>query len=370
LTPYLPQDNFGFQPVINKLLAKNPQQRFQNGLKLVDALNEYDAKLGDVSEMDFSHSVDVKRVQEEITSSTQRKAQFQIPELQFELKNESDGAHTEKNDFGIKQVFSIEHLISNRKYQISSVLFITLMMSLVFFIPGQEDAKKIDNVIFSGQDSELTVVTPPLLSLSDISPSNTAIAEPLLSELELRDKVAALQNSGLDKSKISKSTEDTVVAIPAPELLQAVTQIKHEETYAQPPIILKADVENAKQSALEISEKIEILQARAEAYMKQLKFTMPKGNNAYTTYIAIQDLDPENRQAREGIANIAEGYAYMAKLQINKQNFEKATQYIQKGLTVQEDNEWLIMLQLDVNEWLHIRRTKPLGSGAEAVAFD
>ena len=88
----------------------------------------------------------------------------------------------------------------------------------------------------------------------------------------------------------------------------------------------------------------ELLQ-RAETALSQLKLTRPVDTSAYTYFLNVLQLDPDNRKARTGVDNIVRKYANMARASLERDDREDATRYITRGLAVDAADPELLRLQ-------------------------
>ncbi len=85
--------------------------------------------------------------------------------------------------------------------------------------------------------------------------------------------------------------------------------------------------------------------SKAEKAMAANNLTVPKDDNAYTYYRRVLALDPEHPTALQGIRKIADRYANLAEWQLGKYNYTKAKRFVRAGLRVQPDNARLLALR-------------------------
>ena len=98
--------------------------------------------------------------------------------------------------------------------------------------------------------------------------------------------------------------------------------------------------------------------SKAEDAFREDRLAYPKADSAFHYYEEALKLDPENRQAQQGLAEIADRYADLAEQEINEHKFGNARFYVTKGLEVQADNGRLLALR---------RETRPLNSVPEKI---
>jgi len=87
----------------------------------------------------------------------------------------------------------------------------------------------------------------------------------------------------------------------------------------------------------------------AEKALREYRLTTPASNSAYHYYRQVLKLDPGNRQAQDGLHEIAERYAWLAEEQIGKSKHDRAQHYIALGLKVQPRHSRLLQLKKDAD---------------------
>jgi serine/threonine-protein kinase PpkA len=88
----------------------------------------------------------------------------------------------------------------------------------------------------------------------------------------------------------------------------------------------------------------------AKQSLDEYRLTTPDKNNAFYFYQLILEQDPDNEEALEGIKQIANIYADMAEKELDIFRYARAKSYINRGLTVDPNNQRL--LELDRTEAL------------------
>ena len=142
-----------------------------------------------------------------------------------------------------------------------------------------------------------------------------------------------------------QSTEDTSVAtdqgVPAVEAgeTQQDTETEAEiteETLAgaedlPTPEIAEAEQPASKDSALTPEEaEVARLLAAAEADLQARRLTSPAGNNAWERYQQVLGIDPANPDAIRGMERVIDGYMQLFGAEVEKEEFDKATDYLSK----------------------------------------
>lgn len=94
-------------------------------------------------------------------------------------------------------------------------------------------------------------------------------------------------------------------------------------------------------------ERIASLLEQAERALDDDRLMVPAGNNAYEAYQAILEQNPAHSQARAGIDLIAERYAELARLALDRSDFDVADQFIARARRLAPD-----LAQLpELTEW-------------------
>lgn len=83
----------------------------------------------------------------------------------------------------------------------------------------------------------------------------------------------------------------------------------------------------------------------AEHSIRQDRLTSPPADNALYYLTRLRSMDPKNPGIAEGIAAMGERYVTLAEKQFAARNYQRSEQYIEQGLAVQPDNEALISLR-------------------------
>ena len=84
------------------------------------------------------------------------------------------------------------------------------------------------------------------------------------------------------------------------------------------------------------------------------RLTKPKQDSALYYYREVLTLDPRNKRARRGLRNVAERYVNLAKREYGKADYQKAEYYVGLGLKAQRSHPRLLMLRKDVETQLRI----------------
>ncbi len=95
----------------------------------------------------------------------------------------------------------------------------------------------------------------------------------------------------------------------------------------------------------EVAEEVAIILDIAQAHYEMEFYIRPTGANAREAYMRALSLDPTNRQALEGLNNIAEHFLRDANQYIEQRDYERASVAIAEGLKTVPDHKELLRLQ-------------------------
>jgi serine/threonine protein kinase/tetratricopeptide (TPR) repeat protein len=104
------------------------------------------------------------------------------------------------------------------------------------------------------------------------------------------------------------------------------------------------------------NDRIASLLEEAERALEDDRLMVPAGNNAYEAYQSVLEQNPEHPEARAGIRRVAERYAELARLALDRSDFDNADQFISRARRLAPD-----LAQLpELTEW----RDSLSGTGA------
>ena len=108
---------------------------------------------------------------------------------------------------------------------------------------------------------------------------------------------------------------------------------------------LDRQAEAEKQRALARQSEIDALLASAADALSDYRLTVPEHHSAYHYYQKVLALDPQNRQAKSGFAHIADRYYWLAKKNFDDGKDKTARRYVDTGLQVKPDHPNLLALR-------------------------
>jgi type II secretory pathway predicted ATPase ExeA len=141
---------------------------------------------------------------------------------------------------------------------------------------------------------------------------------------------------------------DQVEAVPVQETVPVVAPLQVSQATRAADSVPTSPM-NAAPPPLSAEEKVAELLAYGWRSLEQDRLTVPKKNNAYHYFQRVLKLDPGNSDARSGIDQIVARYTRLATDALDEKDNKKARQYIERGFTINPDNEDLAALQDRMN---------------------
>lgn len=146
----------------------------------------------------------------------------------------------------------------------------------------------------------------------------TASASEFLQELNLRPR--------RKKSLKRRLFEIAIIA-----LFMIVTAFSVRQfTESEPPAIVLEDTTSISDPA--VLQKVENLLEIAEVHVMVKRLMDPPGSSAFYAYQQVLELHANNRQAMDGLRNIADHFEKTARASLNSGDYETALQQVEKGL--------------------------------------
>lgn len=124
--------------------------------------------------------------------------------------------------------------------------------------------------------------------------------------------------------------------------------------------VVKANGAPPSASAAAVDPQVANWLQEAQDNLAAWNLTEPEGRNAYFFYKEVLNRDPDNRDARQGIADIADRYAQLAEREMQRSNNQKALDFIATGLSVDADSRRLWSLKEKINRQAEEQRQRTI----------
>lgn len=323
-TPVLPAAFAPYQELLERMIAKDPEQRFDSAGEMVGFLKAVRLSTG--------------------------------------LKGRK-GATNPQNTGEWHVGGWLQRRASVRDMVIATVLASALSASAVWL---QSDARQV-----SGDRSEAPLLAvesqlneplrgqPQTNARDPKQPAETAAVlkaprEPTLQTNHSADPqdavVAAVQAKRGESERTSEPELFRASAIP-----KGVAPPGEDPVMLVEPLLLVDDESNFKRGANATgSDDADIALkdwlAAADRAMREYRLTTPAKNNAVYYYRKVLAVEPKHPVARQGMVAIAKIYAALAQRALNAKRIHNAEQYVARGLSVQPDNTKLRDLAKDLED--------------------
>jgi serine/threonine-protein kinase PpkA len=103
----------------------------------------------------------------------------------------------------------------------------------------------------------------------------------------------------------------------------------------------------------------------ADRALQKYRLTTPPQDNAYDYYQRVIKLDPHQEEAAAGIHKIAHRYAVLARTELNRGNYPLARRYVRRGIAVRSDDAELLALRAQINARSRARTARQERRGEE-----
>ena len=317
--PKLPKECKHLQPIINKMLAKHPQDRINNANELLEIL------------------VHLKK-SKNLSSGIMYRGVETSSNLQFsDQANPFSGLNSKKLDL-------LSHITEDlSKNSSQSFKFLPAFFKL-FSKKKQNNKVKIKGLFTSLGN---TVVISIVLGLASfalflVHISGTDMAEEYAStdkDIQIaHDKylgwaVHSIKNMEIKRAKyfIEKAREVNPDDLVSKELLYSLNKQNNLSEFQFNDL---SDSINLTENFADEFIPVDKLLIRAKQQVRENNLTTPPYNNAYDTYLLILKSEPDNSEAIAGIAMIKRIYVNWAEEDVKKNNFYRAVLFYKKALTI------------------------------------
>jgi len=385
--PQLPKEHAVFQPIIDKLLAKDPEDRYQ---KAADLIVELEAKSRElhkpmvndvtpkVDEIDKSAPLDfdiyepeenpTKTLDEEILEPLDTLDSFDLiedfPESPKKLETIEPEPEQEREPV-IEQKIETNNAetFSSPKEKIEPETTV-------------EPASKVESEITRVRtvESEPTKVKPtentdetkvgPVVYYNDKEPQGVSYFK-VFAFVVLIASIAAffvIEDEKYlpwkkEKEEIHLEQSPTKIELPEPVIPvetgdePEVKEVDVQETPINEKLIKpEIPIIEAPQEKAEKQEKINQLLAEATVHYEKSRLTSPKNKNAFEFYQEVLKLEPDNKDAKKGIENITQSYLKFAKNRYDNKKMDAALLLANKGLKISPENADLLELKNKIAE--------------------
>ncbi len=327
--PALPEQHRHYQPLVEKMMAKDADERFSSTREMLDYLNML-RNLG--------------------SRSGRRSA---------------DRGHGKK-PAGKRRNRGLLSSLRNHPL-LSTTAGIALFLAAAALVMTDPPSPPVTASIAENN------IPAPAVEETSLAPDATiSLDEPEIPVETIESTDAALPEEEFSMPAIDPDTT-VPVAIAGEESQAAVDPVDNE--------MATEIIEDAETGATNIESAIAALGApgatgdesigsllqKAEVALQKYRLTSPKTDNAYYYYSKVLKMDPGNKQALRGISRLAGKYGLLADRALKKEDEKKARIYIERGLRIRPKDALLLAKMAHLDE-LEAARLAPPPPPPEAVA--
>lgn len=284
--PKLPTSLSRYQHIIEHLMAKRPEDRFQTGAEMIRALRQ--RKTG-------------------IDHSLPKTDQQQV-------------AAPEKPAMGEVKTEPLTPATGNKtwlRYLLASLL------------------------LMSSSDGWMFNQEVPIMEITGLG--SPELFTPSGSEQESEKSPGQKLPRSLEP-QIVKSAAKQILDMPTDAKHDVSKQKGLEKTVEKPKVLVKRTTRPQRPVHSRLS-KVDKLFSIAYQRMESLKLSYPKGDSAYDYFQKILQIEPDNRAAKAGIRQIVRWYIDHAEQALTEKQIKQAKSYVKRGMNINSSHPRLIALQ-------------------------
>jgi serine/threonine protein kinase len=389
--PLLPPEVACFQPIINRMLEKSPDARFQRGRDVVDALDELDKSAYPADLTNLAVAAANKLSPPTVTAVSGRHTLGMSSPVLPDSSMEGTQVRS-----SLSQTVRAEHmkvldpLAASARYPAvgakrkrrspARTILLLFMFSSVLVFASAHYTGELEPLYRATWVNQLrghaenlwarliSIDTVPALpdevfdvSFTDGEPNSIVAVE------DEPDVVANADEASQPQPVVTATDiaiEAGVSGEPAPHAVEGAEPNAHQVSAADDTSSTEAEVPLTEGAVAvsddpvqELPTEVEVpaepdtteivagLLVEAETHMDNWRLRKPAEDNAYLKYQQVLELEPENHQARDGMSRIAAIYAKMAERAIKEKEFGKARGFIDESRAVAADNAGLQKLE-------------------------
>ena len=385
--PELPEEVAEFQGVIDKILAKSPEDRFQTGHEFIEALEELEHNLHEGGASTTIISPDALKRHK---SASNRRRSTGAPAVRKTGGGRMARTSAARSRSGTRTAGQTRNtrggpiqqpgLLSKQNILAASIVGVLAVGGVGSWMYFSSDSGSSISAAEEGAFNKKTLALlenaqeamedgrffkPPDDSAQYYYTTALALAP---RNLEAIAGIEALVTTYLDNARkaISENNESKAV-----EWLNQSSQIAFyasDQQLVERQQTLRGELFQMQQQNIRSSERknqVEQLLADAKKSLTEDRLTSPSGDNAYDQYQSVLALDPQNKSALDGIANIAGSYLEQSIGEAEKNNFSRARALVAAAIQIDSQHPKLQETQLAINKFEGIKQQQEMTAAAQ-----
>ncbi len=336
--PPLPDHLAQFQPVMDKLLAKEPQDRYQRGQAVIKALETVEIE---TSGHIVRAEIDTLTPTPEQNNPIRAHAESIRADLEGRAFSSESGPPQRSQLLGIGAAFGIVVVLCVGAVVMAPTLFpkVQPLMNLHQKWVGKPASKPSIKAPLTAKAAD----EPSITNLADNQPSAIVKVSSLAPEAvivkpnEIDNEIASREdeapsNTPRPASSVSIDAAPTTAEPIAENQLaqsEAADEPEASQVTAAPPAIKPEPEPEPKQDPAEVMIKRLLLEA--DEALAQNNLSKPVDNNALDKYRAVLAIQAKQPDALVGVHNIATAYIDLSKKALAKENIKTAKAHLQRA---------------------------------------
>lgn len=345
--PALPAEVACFQPIINRMLEKDPHARYQRGREVVEALENLDRTAFNPELTNLDVAAANLLTPPTVTSVSGR---YPINNKMTQAEHSSDMEGTQfRPRVTLHPTVRAEHFqpleVTPRpmpaavpRSSWSSVqtvfLLVILVSAAVFAVNMYSD--QLTRIYGATLIAELRQrLAGGWVELEAAAPAWSVEEASIESNDETITAAAPVASQPVSTTVVAPEPEVILEQVPSLDPVVTGDSAQQEPAVELPPV-------PSEPSPAEI---IAGLLVEAETHMEEKRFRTPAEDNAHLKFQQVLELDPENDAAHEGITRIADAYSKMAEQAIRDKQFDRARSMINEVRAVAPQHPGLLNME-------------------------
>lgn len=384
--PPLPPEVACFQPIINRMLEKSPDARFQRGREVVDALEELDKSAYQADLTNLAVAAANKLSPPTVTAVSGRhnlgmsnpvlpESNMEGTQVRSSLSQTVRAEHMKVNDpLAASARYPAAGAERKRRGSAARTVLLLFMFFSVLVFASAHYSGGLESFYRSAWVAEWrghaerlwakvrSIEVPALPDEVFDAPLPDREAEPVVDGDNGELEVEVVAETDPPQPTIAAETElpaeplapADITIVPEPDASQTadeIAPIEPDTATTEEPVAAPAEppqeqpVEVEAPAEPDTAEIVAALLADAETHMENRRLRKPADDNAYLKYQQVLELEPDNAQAREGMDRIGATYSAMAEQAIKEKELAKARGFIDESRAVAPDNPSLQKLE-------------------------
>ena len=322
--PALPESHRHYQALVEKMMAKDANERFASTREMLDYLNALRG-LGD-------------------NQSNRRSSD----------RNQTENTTHNGVNGGLLSSLRKHPLLSTAA-AVAMLLAIAALLRTGPSLPTiAADTPGENKVPAAVEETTVTDTAPRIAENETVAANTLLVPESSVMDPPAGESIETAIVDSIDSAPSAISDEEDALS------LQATTEeMAMNGTQDSPSASTEAgDAEDAA-SAVVDDENIESLLQKAEVALKKYRLTSPRTDSAYYYYTRVLKLEPGNKEASRGIRKLAGKYGFLADKALEKEDEKKARSYVERGLRIQPKDAALLARMTHLDELEAARLAPP-----------